>query len=99
MASLRMASDNHANMRAPSTTWEWRKVKIQRRRNGPSKTAPKAATSRSGGRNMAVPLTIMLTYRGGAEAWWEVKARGRTYHFPGHLCLHDVVARIEGCAR
>ena len=48
---------------------------------------------------MAIPLTMMLTYRGGAEAWWEVKCRGRTYHFPGHLCLHDVMARIEGVVR
>lgn len=72
---------------------------MSRRPQGPSKTAPKASISRLSVWDPKNPLTLMLTYRGGPEAWWEVKARGRTYHFPGHLALHDVMARVEGFDR
>lgn len=41
------------------------------------------------------PLTITLVYRGGAEAWYQIRARGRVWHFPGHLCLHDCVEAVN----
>lgn len=40
-------------------------------------------------------MTVTVRYRGGAEAWYEVKARGRTWRFPGHVALHDAFDRIS----
>jgi len=40
------------------------------------------------------PLTIQVSYRGGAECWWTIKARGRTWRRPGTLALHDVLQDI-----
>jgi len=40
------------------------------------------------------PLTIKLTYRGGAEAWVEIHARGRVVRRPGHVHLIEVFAEI-----
>lgn len=34
---------------------------------------------------------MTLRYRGGSEAWWEIKARGQTYRVPGVLCLQDIM--------
>lgn len=50
-------------------------------------------------RNRREPLTLSVKYRGGAEAWYEIKARGRTYRVPGHRALHDVMELINegGC--
>lgn len=40
------------------------------------------------------PLTITVAYRGSSEAWIEVKARGRTQRYDGHLTLLDVLIDI-----
>lgn len=40
-------------------------------------------------------LTIRVKYRGGAEAWWLIEARGTRQAFPGHLCLHDVLSALN----
>lgn len=40
-------------------------------------------------------LTLTISYKGGAEAWWLVEARGRSATFPGHRALHDVMAEIN----
>nr|CRY96850.1 hypothetical protein [uncultured prokaryote] len=42
------------------------------------------------------PLTITVTYRGGSECWWELRARGVTIRRPGSLSLHDVLMWLEG---
>jgi hypothetical protein len=36
----------------------------------------------------------VVTYRGGAEAWWSIKARGRVWRRPGTLALHDVLQDV-----
>lgn len=41
------------------------------------------------------PLTVILTYRGGAEGWVLVEARGRRQAFPGHLAILDVLAMVN----
>ena len=63
--------------------------------------AGQASTSRRGRRWYGLPkrrmedgLTVKITYRGGAEAWWLVEARGRSGVFPGHLCIHDVMREV-----
>jgi hypothetical protein len=37
---------------------------------------------------------MTVTYRGGAESWWLIEARGEHEVFPGHRCLDDVMARV-----
>lgn len=42
-----------------------------------------------------MPLQIVVTFRGGTEAWWRVDARGETYILPGYLAIHDVFTWIN----
>lgn len=89
-------ADDQSNTHSPSTTWEWRTVRIAR--------PPKAAGQQPGaarphalsGWNPRDPLTITVKYRGGGECWYEVVSRGRTLRFPGAEALHDVMKRIYG---
>lgn len=46
-------------------------------------------------RDRRSPLLISVRYRGGPEAWYEVEARGRSYRFPGSVCLHDALELIN----
>lgn len=39
-------------------------------------------------------LSMTITYRGGSEAWYEIKTRGRTWRVPGHVAIEDVMAWI-----
>ncbi len=39
-------------------------------------------------------LTLTITYRGGAESWWLVEARGHSGVFPGHAILEDVMHQV-----
>lgn len=61
-----------------------------------SKSAPKAR--RWGGlvrRSGREALTIRVTYRGGAEAWYLVEARGRSGVFTGVRSLHEVMQEVN----
>lgn len=96
-----MAANHESNERFPSTTWEWKKVMVKRRPQGPSDTAAEGVLipplSR---RDSRTPLTLTIRYRGGPEAWWEVKARGRTWRRPGWIALQDLMTEIlEGRPR
>lgn len=42
------------------------------------------------------PLTVTITYRGGPECWWEIRARGTVIRRPGSVALHDVLSWING---
>lgn len=79
----------------PSTSWEWRRVRIT--------GAPQASktTRRRRGRwwylprwNPREPLTMRVKYRGGAEAWIEVHSRGSMGRFPGHTAIIDVCHEV-----
>jgi hypothetical protein len=37
---------------------------------------------------------VTIKYRGGAESWWLVTARGRSGAFPGHAAIEDVMAQV-----
>ena len=50
-------------------------------------------------RNPRDPLTITVTYRGGPECWWELKARGVTIRRPGSVSLHDALDWLQGTDR
>lgn len=39
-------------------------------------------------------LTLTIHYRGGAQCWYWVEARGTGQHFAGHLAIEDVMARV-----
>ncbi len=39
-------------------------------------------------------LAITIKYRGGAESWWLVEARGHHGVFPGHATLEDVMHQV-----
>lgn len=38
---------------------------------------------------------MIVRFRGGAECWWEITARGNVWRAPGYVSLHDVMARIN----
>lgn len=60
-------------------------------------TSPQAPSrwSKLGRRDPKTPLNVVIRYRGGAEAWWLVEARGRRGAFPGHMSIHDVMREIN----
>lgn len=78
-----------------STTWEWRKVKMRRSAGGQDTAA---SGTRGFRRLRRYPRTeqvrITVEYRGGAESWWLLKARGTQEVFPGHRALEDVLSRV-----
>lgn len=83
------------NKRSSSTRYVWRKVKISG--GAPEGPAPKAANRRWHGltpRDPKASLTITVSYKGGAESWWLVKARGRSAAIPGHRALDDALGEI-----
>lgn len=79
----------------PSTTaaWEWRKIK--RRPQGTHTASPKGSRWHGLARwPRSQHLTIKISYRGGAESWWLVNARGQHGVFPGHCAVEDMMAQI-----
>lgn len=80
-----------SNECTPSTTWAYRKVKISRRPPGLQQERPKGS---SGPRRRPVDPklshSIVIEYRGGAEAWWKIRYQGEIYVAPGHMAVHDV---------
>lgn len=79
---------------SPTTAWEW--VKIVRRPR-PSVTVERSESFRLrlAAREARRPLQVTVRYRGGPEAWWELSSRGRSWRFPGHVALHDVLLYIN----
>jgi hypothetical protein len=82
-----------------STHTDWEHVKIPRRPKGHGDRAESARQgverSRLLGRQARRPLTALVSYRGGAECWIEVRARGRIYRFPGWVSAYDVVMALN----
>lgn len=46
-------------------------------------------------RNAREPLTIKVKFRGGAECWYEVHARGSVARYHGATAIHDVMREIN----
>lgn len=79
----------------PSTTWAWRKVKMRPSAGGQERSSrAKRGFLRLYRMPRTEPVRITVEYRGGAESWWLIKARGTHEVFPGHLSLEDVLSRI-----
>ncbi len=79
----------------PSTTWAWKQVKMK-----PPPAGHNGARAKRGRwRHLAQwprtrKLQVTVTYRGGAESWWLIEARGSQGAFPGHAALEDVMSQV-----
>lgn len=78
-----------------STTFVWRRVKMK----PPPAGHDTARAKRGRWRHLrrwprAEALTLKVQYRGGAESWWLVTARGHSGVFPGHAALEDVMSQV-----
>ncbi len=80
----------------PSTTYEWKKVKMK-----PPPAGHKTARAKRGRwyRYSTWPrhrkLTLTISHRGGPESWWLIESRGSHGAVPGHLSLDDVMALVH----
>ena len=101
MSGPRRPADPEAtNASLPSTTWEWRQVRIRRPPEAHSGSQPKAGFwKRFPKRNPREPLKISVSYRGGPECWYEVHARGSVGRYPGYRSIHEIMSDINqsGC--
>jgi hypothetical protein len=79
----------------PSTKWAYKKVILTGRPRPEGQRASGAPSTPLRARDPRSPITVELAYKGGAEAKWLVKARGRTWHFPGSMAIHDVMGTIN----
>ena len=60
--------------------------KVAPRRRSGFLRLPRADRSRA--------VTITAVYKGGAECYWLIKARGEHQIFAGHISLDDVMSRV-----
>lgn len=73
---------------------------MPRRPQGPQQRSPQGPIrARLSRWNPRERLTITVSYRGGAEAWYEIHARGRTYRATGVTALHDVMETLYNDGR
>lgn len=89
-----MVNNEVSNKRTTSTTYAWRKVRVRTPPQAQAARRPKGVSSALEPWDKRSPLHIEVTYRGGAEAWWQLKARGRVWRRPGHLMLDDVLRSV-----
>lgn len=92
-----MGDTDDENDCSQSTTWAWKRVKIDSPLAAPNENSRRAPSKalRSVW-NPRTTLTLTVRYRGGAECWYEVRARGRIHRLPGHVALHDVMGKVYG---
>lgn len=92
-----MAMTEQSYKRSPSTTWEWRKVKLKA---APAQgtQSPKASNTphRLARRNRNRPIWLEGKFRGGAESSWTFTFRGVTWRVPGWWTVEDLMAMVNG---
>lgn len=80
-----------------STRFEFRRVKITRAPQARTTSAPQALRwRRLPRRDWRKPLTLTISYRGGAEAWVEIHARGDIGRYPGSAQIIDILGDMTG---
>lgn len=90
-----MHDNDSTNKRLPSTQWTWKMVRVPATPPGPGNTSPKASSSPALSQwDRRTPLTVIVTYRGGPECWFEFRARGKVWRRPGVLCVLDLMNEI-----
>jgi len=78
-----------------STTWEWRRVKVSRAPQAtPQSRRRRGRWYHLGRKPRDTPTTLVLQWRGGAQSWWLVTARGSTGVFPGCAALEDIMHQV-----
>src|SRR5215213_8195219 len=84
---------------SPSTTIVWETARIPRRRQPQSTAAAKQRPkSLLVTREEREPLFLTVTYKGGAEGWVIVQARGRVVPVPGWWSLLELVLDVNSDA-
>ena len=80
---------------SPSTTFVWKKVKIQAppRPQGTARAqrARMAPERKERDGLPRQPIGVLVQYRGGSEAWWEITYAGVRYRIEGYHHFHDVM--------
>lgn len=90
-----MGATPQTNSCSPSTRWVWKQVKMSRPPEANSDSAPKARRWYTlPALDWRRPFTIRVKYRGGAECWFEIHARGQIGRFPGHVSLYDAMREV-----
>lgn len=92
----RARRDPDTGVELPSTRW----VTTRRKITSPPKadsasSAARTSTQSLAARNPRDPLQVTIVYRGGPEAWVEIRARGRVYRRPGWLDIFSVLDDIN----
>lgn len=81
-----------------STTWRSRPDKISRAPQATGTATPQASRwRRFRRREPRDPITMVIRYRGGAEAWVEIRARGEVNRYPGWVPIADVLFDVNQC--
>lgn len=76
----------------PSTTYEWRKVKIKRPAGGKDTArAKRGPWTRLATWPRHRKLRLTVSHRGGAASWWLIETRGASGVVPGNLAFEDVM--------
>lgn len=89
-----MPKSEIGNKRTPSTTWKWELRRVRADAARQAAQSPEASLRGLQGLSRREPVTITLTYRGGGEAWFEIRARGRRIMRPGHEALYDLAREL-----
>lgn len=84
-----------------STTWSVKRVMVRRAPQASVDSALKGHRwKKLPARNPRDPLSLTVKWRGGAEAWVEIHARGDFVRVPGWVPIADIVlmanSQIEG---
>lgn len=91
-----MAKEARTYTGSGSTTWVWKTSRVATAPKAQQHGHPKGGLRALRERAARDPLTITVKYRGGAECWWEIKARGETVRVPGYIAVHDVLMALNG---
>ena len=92
-----MAAIKTGTARSGSTTWAYDSGEIGgSRREGKARVAKPRRWRSLNRRNPKAKLTLTIQFKGGAECWYLIEARGSSGIVSGAIALHDVMREITG---
>jgi hypothetical protein len=74
--------------------WRWEARKVRQTPPEARKGRPRRGFLGLARASRVVDHRLIVTWKGGPEAYWLVQARGTHQIFPGHVSLEDVMARV-----